>query len=65
MNAGMRLRILGAGLALSTLALGVQTAPVAAQQGGIEGTVTDQATVSEDVRKEQIDTDIDQNRTSR
>ncbi|HET7424367.1 MAG TPA: TonB-dependent receptor plug domain-containing protein, partial [Gemmatimonadales bacterium] len=40
----MRLRILGAGLALSTLALGVQTAPVAAQQGGIEGTVTDQAT---------------------
>jgi TonB-linked SusC/RagA family outer membrane protein len=44
MNAGMRQRVLGAGLALSALALGIQAAPVAAQQGGIEGTVTDQAT---------------------
>jgi TonB-linked SusC/RagA family outer membrane protein len=44
MNAGMRQRVLGAGLVLSALALGAQAAPVAAQQGGIEGTVTDQAT---------------------
>jgi TonB-linked SusC/RagA family outer membrane protein len=44
MNAGMRLRLFGAGLALSALALGVQAAPVAAQQSGIQGTVTDQAT---------------------
>ena len=28
-------------------------------------TVTDQATISEDVRKEQIDTDVDQDRTGR
>ena len=44
MNAGMRQRIFGAGLALSALALGGRAAPAAAQQGAIQGTVTDQAT---------------------
>jgi TonB-linked SusC/RagA family outer membrane protein len=40
----MRQRIFGAGLALGALALGLWTAPAAAQQGAIEGAVTDQAT---------------------
>ena len=44
MNAGMRQRVFGAGLVLGALALGVRAAPVAAQQSGIQGTVTDQAT---------------------
>src|SRR5262245_16060295 len=44
MNVGMRQRVFGAGLTLSALALGGRVAPAAAQQGAIEGTVTDQAT---------------------
>ncbi len=42
MNAGMRQRILGAGLLLG--ALGLAPTGAMAQQGAIEGTVTDQAT---------------------
>jgi TonB-linked SusC/RagA family outer membrane protein len=40
----MRQNLIGAGLLLAALALGLGPAPAAAQQGAIEGAVTDQAT---------------------
>ena len=44
MHAGMRQKIFGAGVVLGALALGLGTAPASAQQGAIEGAVTDKAT---------------------